>query len=111
MILGKEYYCYVIYSQSVDKYYIGYTEDFEERLKLHNSGYFGGKSYTHKASDWKEFIRIKCRTIEMAIYFESRIKRMKSRKFIEDLKTYPEIIEKLQREYHEKSGINDAPRA
>ena len=90
-----EFYCYVLYSKSLDRFYIGYTTNFEERIKLHNTGHYGGSSYTHKASDWKEYLLIPCETISQAIMIESKIKKMKSRKYIENLKKYPEIIKKL----------------
>ncbi len=45
---------------------------------LHNTGYFGRKSYTSKSKDWELYISIPCSTIEGAVYIESRIKRMKS---------------------------------
>ncbi len=72
----------------------------DERLKLHNTGYFGGKSYTQKTSDWEFFLIIPCETINLAVFVESRIKKMKSRKYIENLKKYPEMIEKIMKEFH-----------
>jgi len=72
----------------------------EGRLKLHNRGHFGGKSYTYRSKDWEVFLLIPCQTIEEAVFVESRIKRMKSRKYIEDLKKYPGIIEKIVKEFH-----------
>ena len=32
-------YCYIIYSKKLNKFYIGETEDVQERLKLHISGF------------------------------------------------------------------------
>ena len=32
------YFIYINYSEEFDKYYIGQTENFQNRLKLHNSG-------------------------------------------------------------------------
>ncbi|MBI5010418.1 MAG: GIY-YIG nuclease family protein, partial [Bacteroidia bacterium] len=29
-----EFYCYILYSHSINRYYIGYTSDIEERIKL-----------------------------------------------------------------------------
>jgi putative endonuclease len=88
--------CYVIYSKLLDKYYTGYTSNIDERLLLHNNGHFGGKSYTHKATDWEIFLLIPCSSIAQAISIESKIKRMKSRRYIESLKKYPVIINKLK---------------
>ena len=53
-----------------------------------------------KASDWELFLLIPCETIEQAVFIESRIKRMKSRKYIENLKKYPEMVEKILKEFH-----------
>ena len=86
--------CYILYSKSIDRYYVGYTSDIEERIKLHNSGSFGYKSYIYKASDWNIFLTIPCDTIEQAVFIEIKIKSMKSRK------KYPEIIERILQEDH-----------
>ncbi len=91
------YCCYIIYSKSIDKYYIGYTSNLEERLELHNTGHFGGRSFTSKSSDWEIYLVISCGTVEQAVFMESKIKKMKSRTYIENLKKYPEIVEKLVR--------------
>ena len=91
--------CYIIYSKSINCYYVGYTSDVEERLKLHNTGYFGGRSFTRKTSDWELFLIIRCETITQAMFIESKIKKMKSRKYIENLKKYPEIVEKILEEF------------
>ncbi|TWR24493.1 hypothetical protein FPZ42_15445 [Mucilaginibacter achroorhodeus] len=31
-----EYFCYIIYSERLDKYYVGHTENLNTRLKQHN---------------------------------------------------------------------------
>ena len=91
------FFCYIIFSKSTNRYYVGYTSDIQERLKLHNDGYFGKRSYTHKASDWDLFLLIPCETIEQAVFVESKIKKMKSRKYIENLKKYPELLKKIMK--------------
>ena len=91
--------CYILFSKSIDLYYIGYTTDINERLILHNSGYFGGRSFTRKASDWEIFLLIPCVSVKQAIAIESGIKKMKSRKYIENLKKYPEMVEKILNKY------------
>jgi len=91
--------CYILFSQSLDRYYVGYTTDINERLILHNEGYFGGKSFTRKASDWEIFLLIPCGTIKQAITIETGIKKMKSREYIENLKKYPEMVGRLIDKY------------
>ena len=95
-----KFFCYILYSKSLDRYYVGYTSDIEERLKLHNSGNFGGKSYTHITSDWELYLLIPCDTIKQAVFMESKIKKMKSRKYIENLMKYPEMIKKILNKFH-----------
>ncbi len=83
----------------MNRYYVGHTSDFEQRIKMHNDGHFGGKTYTRRAKDWEEFLLIPCSTAKLAVYLEMKIKRMKSRKYIENLKKYPDLIKKIIREY------------
>jgi putative endonuclease len=89
-------FCYIIYSESIDRYYIGYTTDINDRLMLHKTGHFGGKSYTSKARDWVILLLIPCESSKQAIFVETKIKKMKSRKYIRDLIKYPEMINKLK---------------
>jgi len=93
-------FCYILYSKSINRYYVGYTSDIEKRLKLHNNGHFGGKSYTYKVSDWNIFLLIPCETIEQAVFVESKIKKMKNRKYIENLEKYPKMIEKILKDFN-----------
>jgi uncharacterized LabA/DUF88 family protein len=40
---------------------------------------------------------IPCDSIREAVFIEAKIKKMKSRKYIEDLARYPEMIDKLKK--------------
>ena len=43
-------YCYILYSESLDRYYIGHScEDLQERLRKHLSNH---KGFTAKTKDW-----------------------------------------------------------
>jgi putative endonuclease len=44
------YYVYLLYSEKLDKIYIGRTEDVKRRLKEHNSG---NCNFTNKGIPWK----------------------------------------------------------
>ena len=57
-------------------------------------------SSTHQATDWDIYLLISVETIEHAVFIESRIKKMKSRKYIENLKKYPEIVDKILSEFN-----------
>ena len=43
------YTVYIIYSPSLDRYYIGFTQDITDRLRRHNSK---SKGFTNRANDW-----------------------------------------------------------
>jgi len=73
-------YCYIIYSEKLDKYYIGACIDMERRLYEHNIGH---STFTSTGIPWilkyKEFYE----TLPLAKKRELIIKKKKSRKFIE----------------------------
>ena len=75
------HFLYIIYSKSVDKYYSGETDNVEIRLKKHIENTYDG-SFTKIASDWELKLAFECKVRSEALFLESFIKRMKSRKFI-----------------------------
>ena len=89
---------YILYSQILDRYYVGETLDMEERIQQHNTGYYSD-SYTKQSSDWCLYFKLECESRTQARKIESHIKKMKSRKYIQNLSKYPEISEKLLKTY------------
>ena len=77
------FYVYILYSEKIDRYYIGYSINPEKRLiEKHNKGAVKatriGAPYILKAK--------KALSTELeAIQEEKRIKKMKSRKYVESL--------------------------
>ena len=74
-------YCtYILYAIKCDRYYIGHCENIEARLKRHNDGFVAAtrncRPYELKACKYFEN-RDKARKEEL------RIKRQKSRKYLE----------------------------
>ena len=86
---------YILYSKGLEKYYIGETLDLEERIKQHNSGFYE-TGYTKQVSDWELFCSITCKDRTQARKIEAHIKKMKSKAYIQNLKKYPEISERLK---------------
>ena len=85
VILHNHYYTYlfsvyILYSQKLDRYYVGYTESLAKRLSEHNSGM---SSFTSKASDWELKYSESFETRDQAHTRELEIKKKKSRKYIE----------------------------
>jgi putative endonuclease len=74
---------YILFSETLNKYYIGSTEGLpEERLKKHLSDH---KGYTGKAKDWKVVFTEELPDKHQALIREKQIKSWKSRKIIEKL--------------------------
>ena len=73
---------YIIYSASLDKYYTGSCHNFGIRLLQHNSG--RNKS-TKGGMPWVLKYEEKYKTNQEARKREAVIKKMKSRKYIEQL--------------------------
>ncbi|MCD6065171.1 MAG: Endonuclease [Flavipsychrobacter sp.] len=73
---------YILYSESRDRYYVGSCEDFSVRLIQHNSG--RNKS-TSGGAPWIVKKLEEYPTRSEALARESFIKKMKSRKFIEQV--------------------------
>jgi len=76
------HFLYIIYSEKVDRYYVGITKDIETRIKRHNQGWTRSTKdrgiwelkYVEEFTDKSEAIRR-----------EKEIKRKKSRRYIERL--------------------------
>ncbi len=88
----------ILYSKSIDKFYIGSCVNLDERLNEHTTKKYSG-SYTAKVDDWVLFYFITELEYKQARKIEGHIKGMKSKKYINDLKKYLELILKLKNKY------------
>jgi putative endonuclease len=78
------YYIYIIQSELDTSFYIGYTNDFERRLKEHNEGL---SNYTKRKRPWKLFYLESFDSKRDALKRELFLKRQKNRAFYESLKS------------------------
>lgn len=85
---------YILYSEKLNKYYIGSCIDISQRVSEHLNGKYSD-SFTVKVNDWTLFYSLNNLGYQQARLIESHIKRMKSRKYIEDIKKYIDISKKL----------------
>ena len=76
------WYTYIIYSEKLDRYYIGYTDNLSWRLERHNQGW--GR-FTKSGIPWELVYFEKYQTKQEALKREREIKSKKSRKYIENL--------------------------
>ena len=94
-----KYYVYIIFSGKLNRFYIGSTNlQPEERLNQHNTGY-NNNSFSLKGIPWVAFLHLECNSREQARKVEMHIKKMKSKKYINNLKQYPEMQEKLLKRF------------
>ncbi|MDN3491982.1 GIY-YIG nuclease family protein [Winogradskyella bathintestinalis] len=82
---------YILYSESIDKYYVGESKNADIRRNLHNNHHFK-KGFTTAASDWVIVLNFECTSKVDALYLENFIKRMKSTKFIKKIIADREIL-------------------
>ncbi len=76
------FFTYIIYSDSKNKYYVGYTQDIETRVCKHNNG---ATPSTRPGRPWILVYSEEYTEKSAAIRREIEIKKMKSRKYIEQL--------------------------
>ena len=75
---------YILYSKSIDSYYVGYTNSIERRLEEHNRK--KGK-YTDRGIPWE---------LVYSETFESKKEAMAREKYIKSRKSKPVIIELIK---------------
>ncbi|WP_335966217.1 GIY-YIG nuclease family protein [Galbibacter sp. PAP.153] len=73
---------FILYSQTLDRYYVGASGDLERRLTKHNANH---KGYTGRASDWAIVHKERFTSKVEAYRREKQIKGWKSRRMIENL--------------------------
>jgi len=85
------HFLYIIYSPSKNTYYVGETYNIDERLIKHREHSYSG-SFTKIANDWITVLNHECSSKNDALFLETFIKRMKSKKFIIKVVENPTIL-------------------
>nr|WP_294780943.1 GIY-YIG nuclease family protein [uncultured Flavobacterium sp.] len=73
---------YILFSESKNKFYIGFTSNLEKRIIRHNQK---SKGFTGNTNDWKVVYTEKYETKELAHKRELQIKSWKNRIKIQEL--------------------------
>ena len=76
------YFVYIIYSEKIDKYYIGYTSDLHNRVRRHNAN---SKGFTNTGKPWTLVYFEQFDSKKEAANREKYLKAWKSKKKIEAL--------------------------
>ncbi len=79
------FYVYILYSPRADRYYIGQTQDFNERLKRHNSRY---ESTTSPYVPWELACLIEKPTRSAAVILEKKLKNLNKQRVKEFILKY-----------------------
>lgn len=91
-----EAYFYVLHSEKLKRFYSGVTTlGVQDRFESHLKKVYGKSNFTQKADDWTIFLTIRCKDFSQARRIELHVKKMKSSKYIQNLKNYPELVEKI----------------
>ncbi len=89
---------YILYSEKLDKFYIGSSKELLFRIEQHfNKEIENG--FTTKSDDWKLFFSVENLEYKQARGIEAHIKKMKSSVYIRNFKKHSEIVEKLKLKY------------
>jgi putative endonuclease len=75
-------FCYVLFSEKLNKYYVGACTDIERRLYEHNIGH---SKFTSIGMPWLLVYKENFDTLTEAKQRETHIKKQKSRRYIENL--------------------------
>lgn len=89
---------YILYSKKLDRFYTGSCENLDYRIEQHLNKDFV-KSFTAKTDDWELFFFVDGLQYTQARMIEEHIKKMKSKVYIQNLKKYPEMMQKLIGQY------------
>jgi putative endonuclease len=73
---------YIIYSEKLNKYYVGACINMERRMREHNTGH---STFTSTGMPWVLKYREEFDSLQEAKARELKVKKMKSRKYIESL--------------------------
>ena len=76
------WFVYILYSDKIDRYYVGVTDNLEWRLERHNDGW--GK-FTKRGVPWKIVYHESYTSKSDALKREKQIKNKKSRSYIRSL--------------------------
>ncbi len=76
-----KYYVYILFSDSLKRYYTGHTENIIRRLMEHNNG---KGNFTSKGIPWRLIHQVECKTKSEVVRLEARIKNRGIKRYLQD---------------------------
>ena len=77
-----KFFTYILESQKIGKFYVGFTENIDARIRKHNSG---GSRWTKRGIPWKIVYTKKFENKRDAIKYEKFLKNLKNKDFIKNI--------------------------
>ena len=96
------YHVYILYSPGGDRYYVGQTQDLEQRMTYHNE--LNEHSYTSKFRPWELKSSFPVASRSVALKMEKFVKNKKQRSFLERLIATPELWEDILKKIDDSVG-------
>jgi putative endonuclease len=75
------FYVYVLFSEKLNKYYVGSTNDIQKRLVQHNAG---KTSFTSRGIPWIIIISMEFNSRAEAVQLELKIKKRGINRYLQD---------------------------
>ncbi|WP_343707509.1 GIY-YIG nuclease family protein [Flavobacterium sp.] len=76
------FFVYILYSATKEKFYIGQTNDIDDRLRRHNSGQ---SLSTKNGAPWKIIYTIQLNSRSEAMTLENKIKKRGAKRYLQDI--------------------------
>ena len=76
-----KYIVYILFSESIQRYYVGQIDDFSNRLERHNAGRVKSTKY---GMPWKLIYNVEVKTRSESMLLESKIKGRGAKRYLED---------------------------
>jgi putative endonuclease len=80
--MEAKYVVYILWSESLQQYYCGQTNDFTDRINRHNSSQ---SKFTSQGAPWSVIKKIEVSDRSKAMQLEKKIKKRGIRRFLDDL--------------------------
>ncbi|GAA4775479.1 MULTISPECIES: GIY-YIG nuclease family protein [Flavobacterium] len=77
------FYVYILFSENKNKFYVGQTNNLEDRIRRHNAGH---EISTKNGVPWKIIIHFVLESRAEAIALESKIKKRGAKRYLIDNK-------------------------
>jgi len=88
-----KYFVYILFSDSLQKFYIGQTQNLTDRVIRHNKGY---EKYTSKGTPWTLVWYTSKESRSDAIILERKLKNLKQLRLVKLMRKYSNEIQNMQ---------------